>query len=180
MSITVTTIYKNCSKLFPPWKEIYLVFSVCVFPIHSWAFIIFLYHLPALIKKASKWQVIGVFAYSFSVAFVESILLTFFILLIGMIPIIFIKERFVFLGTSLALILSSWIILINIQGEMVRNWLISPLLIVIILFFLYTFMRPSQTKKAKSVAERLTIISSLFVVIDIFCILIVIIRNIPI
>ena len=165
-------------KLLPPGRKIFLVFSVCIFTIHSWNFVVFLYHFPALLKKTSIYQVIGVFAYSFSFALIESICLTAIIItLIGIIPVKFLRERFLFYGTSLALIFSVWLILINLQGKNVQYWFLLQLIICILIIFMYSLLRPSQTKNTKSVADKLTVISSLFLSIDLFCIGVVIFRN---
>lgn len=173
-----TKFFTFSGKYFPSGKNIYLVFSVAAFPIHSWLFIVFLYHFPALIKKGSIWQVIGVFAYSFSLALIESVCLTaFIILIIGIIPISFLKERFVFFGTSLALIFSGWAIIINIQGQNVQSWLLLPLITIIFFIFVYSIVRPTQTIKATSLAERLTVLSTLFLTIDLICIIIIVFRN---
>lgn len=166
------------TKILPPGKTIFLIFSVCVVTVHSWNIFVFLYTFPALLKTTKLDEIIGVFAYSLSFALFESICLTAIIItLIGIIPVKFLRERFLFYGTSLALIFSVWLILINLQGKNVQSWFFLQLIICILIIFMYSLLRPSQTKNTKSVADKLTVISSLFLSIDLFCIGVVIFRN---
>jgi hypothetical protein len=48
----------------PDKNDAWLVFSACIFAIHMWSTIVFLYNFPSLIPKASIWQIISVLGFA--------------------------------------------------------------------------------------------------------------------
>ena len=152
----------------PSRQDAYLVFSACVFPIHFWMTFVLLYNLRSIILKANFLQTIGVFSYSFALAFFESVLLfCFLIILCFILPGRLFRERFVYLGTSLALVIPGVALITNTPELMNRTWLIFLLSIGIFAYLIYIITRPRDRVKKSTVAERLTVISSLYIFLDV-------------
>lgn len=163
----------------PSKQDSFLVFSACVFPIHFWLTLVFLYNLSALVIKANIWQTLGVFAYVFSFALIESLFLFSFLVLLSVIlPGRIFGDRFVYLGTSLAIILSGLALLINTPQIMERYWIIIPIILITITYIIYIVLRPLEKVQTSSVAERLTVISSIYLFIDVICFIYILIRQI--
>jgi hypothetical protein len=63
-------------RFFPEQRDIFLVFGVTLFVVHSWSIRTFLYNLPSFILYMNIGQVAGVFAYMMAFALLESLLIT--------------------------------------------------------------------------------------------------------
>ena len=156
---------------FPSKGESWLVFSACIFPVHFWMTFVLLYNLNSILLKADLWQAIAIFAYSYSLALLESILLFTCILLLAVIlPQKALRDRFVYLGTSLAFIISAIALITNTPKLMNQKWLIMLIGLGILLYLGYVITRPLQQVSTSKVAERLTVMSILFLSIDILLI----------
>lgn len=153
---------------FPTRQESFLVFSVCVFSIHFWISIAFLYNFPSLILKANIWQMLGVLAYMFTFALIESFSLFLFIVLISvLLPNRFVGERFVSLGTILAIAFTVTAIILNNQLAVDRIWLILTSSAILLATLIFVNTRDSSYKQMNRIAERFTVSAYLFIIMDI-------------
>ena len=164
---------------FPSRNEQFLVFCACVFPIHFWITLVLLYKFPSLILKANIFQIFGVFAYTYVFTFIESlclfvILLFFFVFL----PIKRFRDHFVHRGTALALSIVLFALIINIWILVESDWVlfIPGLLLIFIVFYIWRL--PKESVVMKSIAERLTVISVLFLFIDMLSLGFIVLRQI--
>jgi hypothetical protein len=141
--------------------------------------IVFLYNIGSLLLKANIWQMLGVLAYMFSTAFFESFFLFGILILLSiMLPRRIFGERFVYLGTSLALIITGMVLIINTPIILEMTWIMPLLAGIFLIYIIYILLLPADKIQKSALAERLTVISSIYVFIDIICIIYIIFRQI--
>lgn len=170
--MTGIQIFASIEDRLPSKKEALLVFSACIFPIHIWITIVFLYNFPSLLLKANTWQIIGVLAYALVFALIESLLLFgFLVLLAGVLPRSFFRERFVYLGTLLALVIAVFALLINTQFMQESSWAWIPVIGVVGAGLFATFRRPVDDSRRTALAERFTPIATLYFILDVLALL---------
>ena len=156
----------------PTKQEALLVFSACIFPIHIWITIVFLYNFPSLILKASLWQILGVLAYSLVFALIESLLLFgFLVLLVVILPRKVLRERFVHLGTLLALVIAGLALLVNTQFMQAASWAWVLVLGATGVGWFASLRRPVDESLQTTLAERLTLIATRHQIQDIMALL---------
>ena len=164
---------------FPTRQDSFLVFSVCIFPIHFWISIAFLYNFPSLILKANIWQMLGVLAYMFTFALIESISLFLFIVLISvLLPTRLIGKRFVSLGTIMAIAFSVTALLLNNQLAMEKIWLLLTFLGILLATLIFVNTRATSFKQMDRIAERFSVIALLFIIVDIASVFYITMRQI--
>jgi len=54
-------------------RSLWLLFSVCAFPVHVWTFILFFRDFSWISERTNSWDAIGVGGYGLLIAFVESV-----------------------------------------------------------------------------------------------------------
>lgn len=144
--------------------------SVCILPIHLWTTIVLLYNVPSLIIKANVWQILGVVAYVFTFALLECLCLFGGIVLLSVfLPGKIFRERFVSLGTALAIIFAGLAFLFNSQLVVNRSWILIPLGLVILAVLVFLVRRPLEKMRSNALAERMTILSGLYLLLDMAC-----------
>jgi hypothetical protein len=153
---------------FPTRHESFLVFSACIFPIHFWISIAFLYSFPSLILKANIWQVLGVLAYIFTFALIESISLFVFITLVCiLLPYRIIEKHFVYLGTIFAITFSVTALLLNDQIALSKTWIFLAFAILLLVAIVFIRFNLTKSGRINAIAERFTVIASMYIIIDI-------------
>ena len=149
-----------------------LVMSACIFPIHIWVTIVYLYNFPSLILKANIWQILGVLAYTLVFAFIESLLLFGFLALAAaFLPRMLFRERFVYMGTLLALIIPGFALLVNTQFMQESSWAWIPVIGLTGAGLIASLRRPVDGARQIALAERFTLISSLYFILDLLSLL---------
>jgi len=149
-----------------------LVFSACIFPIHIWVTIVFLYNFPSLILKANLLQILGVLSYALVFTLIESLLLFgFLVLLAALVPRKFFREHFVFLGTLLALVIAVLALLVNTQFMQGASWLWVFVLGATGMGLFFALKRPVDVSHQVVLAERFTLIAALYLILDLLAIL---------
>ena len=149
-----------------------LVMSACIFPIHIWITIVYLYNFPSLILKANIWQILGVLAYTLVFAFIESLLLFGFLALAAaFLPRMLFRERFVYMGTLLALIIPGFALLVNTQFMQESSWAWIPVIGLTGAGLIASLRRPVDGARQIALAERFTLISSLYFILDLLSLL---------
>ena len=166
------------SERMPPKNELFLVLAACIFPIHVWISLVLLYKFPSLILKANIGQILGVFAYTLVFTLFESLLFFGFLILIAVaLPAQYFRSRFVHRGTLIALSLAVFALILNF-------WILAdnklPITIIAIIFFLFIVYVSRYSKKTDlvvSFAERLIVISVIFVIADVLSIFFILFRQ---
>lgn len=149
-----------------------LVMSACIFPIHIWVTIVYLYNFPSLILKANIWQILGVLAYTLVFAFIESLLLFGFLALAAaFLPRTLFRERFVYMGTLLALIIPGFALLVNTQFMQESSWAWIPVIGLTGAGLIASLRRPVDGARQIALAERFSLISSLYFILDLLSLL---------
>ena len=149
-----------------------LVMSACIFPIHIWVTIVYLYNFPSLILKANIWQILGVLAYTLVFAFIESLLLFGFLALAAaFLPRMLFRERFVYMGALLALIIPGFALLVNAQFMQESSWAWIPVIGLTGAGLIASLRRPVDGARQIALAERFTLISSLYFILDLLSLL---------
>lgn len=162
----------------PSRQDSFLVLSACIFPIHSWHTIVFLYNIEKLVKKATIFQLFGVYSYILLIALLESLTLFGFIVLISIIlPERLFRDRFVYLGASLAILLAGLAILSSTLPFQNKSWIVSIFIILIVVYSLYIIRRPKEKIQVSGLAERLTLISSIYLFLDFLSIVYITLRQ---
>lgn len=179
-------------KRLPPCQEVKLTFLACVFPVHAWAILIFLSELSAYLRRMDAELVFGVFAYSQAAALIESIIITFVLVLLAtLLPGSWLKEKFLPLSTVLVYISALWLIPTDFQKEILQGlslglwgfifliwiWFISYILVLSGLWI--SVRRSASVEKAlRAFIERLTVLALFYVAIAVMSIAYLIYRNI--
>ncbi len=177
------------------------LFLVCVFPTHLWALLLSFRDVTWVAERTRAWDAVSLVAYALLFSLLETIVIFFVLLLLDLLlPRLWpIQQRVIFIGTMF-LILAVWGVISQLYfisaeppiptaaiGFLVRAghpWRIvwAVLLPVVVLSFAwpaYWVIRSQKTRAAiKSFFDRLTVLSSVYLFLDVIGIVIVAIRNI--
>lgn len=154
----------------PAKRDAWLVFSACIFPLHIWATIVFLYNFPSLILKANIWEIAGVLAYMLVFALLESFFLfIFLVLLSAILPSRLFRERFVYLGSILPILIAFIALSLNTRLVEDQLWIMVPILVAVGLVFIFFYRRSTEDSRQRAFAERLTLLAGLYFVMDLVC-----------
>ncbi len=148
------------------------MFSACIFPFHIWITTVFLYNFPSLILKANVRQILGVLATVLVFALIESLcLFVFLVFLAVVLPKKYLRDRFVQLGSLLAMILAGLALLVNTQIVQETSWILLPILVAISVYLIIIQRRPIDRTRQSAFAERFTLLSGLYFFLDLACLL---------
>jgi hypothetical protein len=180
--------------------SLWQLFLVTAFPIHVWSIILVLKDFSWISERTHVWDAVGVGAYALVLAFLESIFVFFVLLLLGF----FLpkqwpeKNRIVVLGVSIWLA-SLWAIfgqIYFIAGAVTPLWIVLPLsktdhplrflyLGIFILAFPSIFLPVIASLRSEKIRdwilnlfERITLLSALYLFLDLVGLAIVVVRNI--
>jgi len=157
---------------FPSKKEAWLVFSACIFALQVWSTIVFLYNFPSLILKANIWQIISVLGFTLVFAFLESLLLFgFLVLLAAVLPRKLFRERFVYLGARMALGITAFALLLNTQFMQQSTWAWIPVIGLTGAGLFVSLRRPVEENRQNALAERFTLLAALYILLDVLALL---------
>ena len=169
---------------FPPRREIILAFVVCSVPIHIWAAIALFRAIPSWVLSMSVWDMIGVMAYPLSFALFESFLILAGLLITAVIlPPKLYRNWFVSQSTIIIFLASIWAVLLQIYGQDWGMWSsrgligLLPLVAGIILLAILNARFKSLQKSIEALAERMVVLGFLYLIIDVFFLLVLIFRN---
>ncbi|MCP4356837.1 MAG: hypothetical protein GY796_02320 [Chloroflexi bacterium] len=167
-------------------QDLWLLFVAVVFPVHVWAIINILREIPSMLLRMSLWEIVAVISYALLFALLDSIVLFVGVTLLGLIlPGRFFKDRFVAVGSMLALVTAVWLIIFNLnpawfdqrQSVPLALWAISYV-VVVAAAYIAIWRKPGVEAKVVNFVNRLTVLSSIYLFLDLISIIIVIIRNI--
>lgn len=180
-------------------RGLWLLFLVIAFPIHVWAFIMFFYDFDWIARRTIPWDAVSVGAYALVIALVESLAIFLAAVLLSfLLPRRWSEtQRLVLIG-SLAVLVSLWGILgqlyfvldLSVPPVLMRvmagnahpfRIVYGAFLVVAVLSILlpvYGVMRSEKfTAGMRGIFERLALLTSFYLVLDVVGLFIVIGRN---
>lgn len=179
----------SLKAFFPSFKQITRVYSLQVFLINSWVIILFCYDLPRWMRFLSPIDIFSIFSYSIVSAFIDSLLFSGILLLLGFLVYQkFLKDSFVPVLGSTAITSYLWIITIRFiyQPELRNNlvwvddrfpiWLTISIVSTILIGYLTYWNKKIQTI-FHQFAERTLAFLYIYLPMSILCILVVVLRN---
>ena len=163
----------------------YLIFTACAFPIHLWSIIQVLDELPAWILRLEVGELLGVIAYTQAFALLETLLLWGGMMLLKLfLPRRLTSDSFIPLVSALVFIHAFW------SGALLYSFgtfraLGLPQLLLLLALYLLTMigtallvLRSARIQTGLwSLLNRLTVLISLYVAIDIVSVLVILLRN---
>ncbi len=154
------------------------MFAACVVPVYSWSILMFFKELPYRLHSLPAWDLVGVFAYVQIFALLESAIVLLIPVLLGVIlPARFLRDRFVALGSVLALLTLSWLIVGRLG--LFSNFLwVSLYLISMSMAYMLIYRYKYFEQFINSFTERLTILLYMYVSVTLLSIIIIILRNV--
>ncbi len=169
-------------------SEYFQLFLVCLFPIQAWALVNLFYSFPSMQLEMTVWQMLSVTAYVFAFALFETLVVFLVLFLLSlMIPRQLFSARLVATGTALVLcasiatILNHLNYLWNIGNGYKSYWSpgwIAAGIVSAGLMIWGAWRSPRMEKILRSGAERVALLSILYLTFDVIGVLIVISRNI--
>lgn len=172
---------------------------VCCFPIHLWAIFIFLHEFPAYLMYLTALEIIGILAYILVFALLESLLATGTLVLMAfLLPRRWFLEHFVAYGLVFVVVTAIWLVPFHFwsyrqlagstdqTGSVPQNlsrilgfmlvWL-ATYVAVISAFYVKLRRSPGLEEKFIDLADRFTVPSTIFIVMDFISIGIILARN---
>jgi hypothetical protein len=194
---TLSTLFKRLSK-----REILNLFLVCAFPIHVWTIYLFLSDVQWVSERTNTWDAIGYGSYALVFAFIESLLFTLFIYLLSMLlPKGWRVKSILAMMSLISISISFWAIvnqlyfLIETASGQIFNFLMGsnhPMrygfvgILILLVLVLASVIAPifliARYKKFEegviTFIDRITLLSSLYLLMDLLGLFIIIYRNI--
>jgi hypothetical protein len=180
-------------------QGLWTLFLMCAFPLHVWALILSFRDLSWLTERTNAIDAIGVMSYAVVLALVESLLLFGVITLLGLlVPARWSVERRVALLAVLALLLSLWAMAAQLffllgvsPSEQTLAWLarsghpVRIMYLIALLLVTASFLTPALLMlrservhpAVSALIDRLSLLTTVYLVFDAAGLLIVIIRN---
>lgn len=170
----------------PSDREIALVFTACVFPVHVWTIINVLREVPAWVLRLSAWELVGVISYALVVALLESVLFLLGLVLLGvLLPPSVLGDGFVAQDSMVVLLTTLWAIVAHYNDDVIRLWGLRQFALGGIAYLLslvlgYGLVRRFQALKRafNSVVERLSLLSWVYLFADLTALVVVFVRNV--
>ena len=181
-------------------EGLFQLFMICAFPLHLWTLLMAFRDFAWVAARTYTWDAIGLVAYALTFTLAETLAVFLLVVLLGLLipPAWRMKKRVALIGT-LFLVVASWAILSQLYllyKSPLPGWLLGLLtqtqhplrvlwgaafLLVAVSVVAPTFLiaRFDNAKdKVIGVFERITVVSSLYVFLDLVGMVIVVIRNI--
>ena len=152
---------------FPPARDLWLLLLSCAFPVHTWAILVLLRDMPALVLRANLWELIGVIAYTQALALLESIAIVVFLTFWAVVlPARIFRNRFVSQGTVLVWVSAAWVVgghfdLIRPFGQPLLFLVLYSVSVAAACALVYRSRRADRIVAAT--VDRLTVLSFVYV-----------------
>lgn len=171
---------------FPSRHDTWLTFSSILFLVNVWAIINILRAVPSWILSRTIWEMIGIISYPLAFVLFETILFLIGLIILSVVlPRKTLRDNFVAMGSLAALLATLGMILAHIYGEGISIWLVRDFgkyllklfgLVLVSWVSVYYFKRLAKT--IKSIASRLTPLSTVYLAVDFLAVIIIMVRNI--
>jgi hypothetical protein len=168
--------------------DYFLLFLVCSFPVHIWAYLNLLRDMPAILLEMGIWRILGVAAYVLVFAFLESLLIFLVLLLFSFtLPEKIFGLKLIHVGSILVFSATISVLFIHLYNQLeIDSLALSTWIVIWILagFSLFTvsvyWLKRNRRAEAifRSGIERLAILSLLYIFLDFLGLFLIIIRNI--
>jgi hypothetical protein len=138
-----------------------------------------LFEVPALILKASIFELVGALAYTLTFLLFETLVVTGLVLLVAAIlPPRFLKDKIVSQGSVFVLISSGWVMSIHPQGFFVQDLHLIPYLIAVVIAYIIIDRYVKIEALNSRLVAALTVLSYTLITFDVISLGIVMMRNI--
>ncbi|MCP5101516.1 MAG: hypothetical protein GY943_38715 [Chloroflexi bacterium] len=142
--------------------------------------------IPAWILRLSISEMVGVIAYSQLLAFLDTLLIFIPILLLAAIlPAAWLRDKFVAMGTAVAFISSAWFVVLHLNNQIIEQRQVAVLVAwavsyVVVLGVIYVLVRRNAKVESGIInfMQRLSVLSILYLFIDVVSVVIVVVRNV--
>jgi len=161
-------------------QDLIHLFVICAFPIHLWAIIIMFRLVPSWLLFISKSDIIGSAAYHLMFTIFETALVFIILLMIGrLIPKKWTPEPFLTLSFVLLIELTIMAIVFQhlVQQYSSFRWMFVSCVIILALSIVVVPKITRLQALTRILAERLAVLTFLYVMIDAVGVIIVILRN---
>lgn len=141
----------------------------------------FIKGLPGWLSYLNNWELIGILAYSFVFAMLESALLLLFPIFLGTIlPARYMLDKFVAWGSMKVILSLGWIVVVQFDNTLISNppWWISLYLASVGVSYVVIYRSKCIEQMISSFAEHLTTLLYVYIPITILSGVIIILRNI--
>jgi hypothetical protein len=173
----------------PPREQVLAVFLAVLFPVHFWAWVVFLRELPSYMLRMKVWDILGVLSYILVVALLDSLLIMAAILVLTLIlPRRWLHDRFpmtaALLGYGFVLAVMplhvkdptpDWLTWIHLPWFF---WLWIPLLLIVLVFLSFQILRSRRLEALFSTfIEKIGLVSSVYLSLSLCGLIILVFRN---
>jgi hypothetical protein len=161
-------------------QDLVQLFVLTAFPIHVWMIINMLFDVPSWLLYLNTGEILGMVSYSFSFALFETMILYLPLILMGVIlPRRWTKDRFVPLASVwlIAATLIAFVLQLSIEYDWPKQLLLAGILPLLIGVSVFSLRYPKIPLFVRTLALRLTVLTLVYIALDIVGLLIVIVRN---
>lgn len=181
-------------------QGLWSLFLMCAFPLHFWTLLLAFRDISWLTERSNLWDAIGVVSYGLLFAFVESLMVFLVVALLGLlISTKWEESRRIALLSILMLVLSLW----AMYGQAYFVWNMSPsdwilklmaqsshpYRVIFSITFIEVFLSIAVSTIlvlcwdrffhfVQEAIDRISLLTSLYLILDLFGLVIVVIRNI--
>lgn len=136
--------------------------------------------------RLSVWDLIGVIAYTLTYALFESLAVLIILVFVSvLLPAKLFRDKFVAVSTSIVFLTVAWFILAHYNDQIIRLWGIRQFAIWAVIFGLTILLAivvvhrfGALERVINSIAQRLSVLSSLYIFLGVVSLIVVVIRNI--
>jgi hypothetical protein len=157
------------------------IFVYCAFPIHVWALLNMFKDVPSWVLYMPSGDVVGSIAYVLSFALFETLLILLVVLAVGfIIPKRWVVEKYVPLVSALLVELTIMAIVFqrSIIEHLPKRNLVIGFALILAASTLLVLRFPKVGSALSWVAERLLVLSFIYIFFDVLGVLVVILRNV--
>lgn len=167
-------------------REAMLIFTAVFLPVQLWMLYNLLIAFPAYRVRLTFWDLVGVIAYTQAFALFESLLILAGLAALALlVPLRWRGDRFIASLSMLIFVTTFWSILIHLNYETIIDWGArqAGLWMLIILatgvpLIWFTARVPRLADAVITFLDRALVLTALYLVVDVVCLLIVGLRNI--
>jgi len=182
------------------WRGLWTLFLVVAFPIHVWAFFMFFEDYAWITRRTNAWDAVGVGAYGLLFAFAESL----FVFLCAVLLSLLLPDKW---PESKRIALVGWLVWVTafwgILGQLYFIWNLPipdliyrflrsqahparivygiwflPVLITILLPVYGVLKSEKFTRTTLAIFERVAILTTLYIILDLISLILILFRNI--
>ncbi len=180
---------KRNSEAQPLYLQVYQILLAIIFPVSFWTLVFFFRELPSYLMRMPSWDILGVFAYSMFVSLLDSMLITAIVVFIAFVlPKRFFRDHLVAQGivqSYLIILLAALVQLASTSNLLPELTRIPWFNLLFIGFFIgasislnrLVIFSDNIQAKIHLFIERLTVLATIYLFLNLCAVLIVILRN---